>query len=130
MYSQQKFAWHSKQIDALRRGEVPKPVHVQLILSDLCNQSCVWCAYRSETGLSTELFKTATTINPNRKIETDKAKEILDDCFDMGVKAIQFTGGGEPTVHKDHLEIFSYAQTLQLETALVTNGIKLNSQNG
>ncbi len=44
----------------------------------------------------------------------------------MGVKAMQFTGGGEPTVHPDHLKIFQYAQNLGLETALVTNGLRLD----
>lgn len=124
-YSQLKPAWHLDRIEQLRQGKNPVPVHVQLILSDLCNQDCSFCAYRMSAGLSTELFKTETTHNPNRKIETEKASEILRDCAALGVKAIQFTGGGEPTVHRDHLQLFSLAQSLGLETALVTNGVKL-----
>jgi MoaA/NifB/PqqE/SkfB family radical SAM enzyme len=61
--------------------------------------------------------------NPNRRIPTAKALEILDDCASLGIRAIQFTGGGEPTVHPDHLLIFEYAQNMGLETALVTNGV-------
>lgn len=125
MYSQFKPLHHADRIDSLRGGFAPAPVHVQLILSDLCNQDCHFCAYRMSGGLSTELFGTEKTHNPNRKIPTDKALQILDDCAAMGVKAIQFTGGGEPTVHAQHLEIIHYAQSLGLETALVTNGVKL-----
>lgn len=77
-------------------------------------------------GLSTELFKTEKTHNPNRKIDTQKAKEIIEDCADLGVKAIQFTGGGEPTVHPDHLELIGLAQWYDIKTALVTNGVKLD----
>ncbi len=64
-------------------------------------------------------------VNPNRQIPKEKCFEILDDCATMGVKAIQFTGGGEPTAHKDHLAIFQHAQELGLETALVSNGVIL-----
>lgn len=125
-YSQLKPAWHVDRIETLRQGKNPVPVHVQLVLSDLCSQSCIFCAYRMPTGLSTDLFGTAETINPNRKIATEKAREIIRDCASLGVKAIQFTGGGEPTVHKDHLELFGLAQELGMETALVTNGVRLD----
>jgi MoaA/NifB/PqqE/SkfB family radical SAM enzyme len=128
-YSQLKPAFHLDRIVQLRQGKNPVPVHVQLILSDLCQQSCSWCAYRMDTGLSTELFWTETTHNPNRKIETSKAREILDDCASMGVKAIQFTGGGEPTVHPEHRELFAYAQDLGLDTSLVTNGVRLDVES-
>lgn len=124
-YSQMKPAWHLDRIQTLREGGNPVPVHVQLILSDLCNQSCAFCSYRMDTGLSTELFKTAETINPNRKIPTAKAAEIIEDCAALGVKAMQFTGGGEPTVHPDHLWLFGLAQERGLDTALVTNGVRL-----
>ncbi len=126
-YSQLKAAHHPERIDAFRRGTLPVPVHVQMILSDLCNQDCSFCAYRMSAGLSTELFATAETHNPNRKMPTDKAVEILNDCAQLGVRAVQFTGGGEPTVHKDHLRIFDHAQALGLDTALVTNGVKLDA---
>jgi MoaA/NifB/PqqE/SkfB family radical SAM enzyme len=125
LYSQLKPAWHPAALAVLRRGEIPRPIHVQLILSDLCNQDCHFCAYRMSAGLSSELFGTAETHNPNRKIPTTKALEIVEDCAELGVKAIQFTGGGEPTVHPDHLRIFGLAQELEMETALVTNGVKL-----
>lgn len=129
MYSQLKPAWHSDRIDALRRGEPIMPVHVHMVLSDLCNQDCSFCAYRMSAGLSHELFKTADTTNPNRKIPTEKALDVVAECSRIGVKAIQFTGGGEPTVHPDHLSIFRYAQEVGLKTALVTNGVKLDPRH-
>jgi MoaA/NifB/PqqE/SkfB family radical SAM enzyme len=127
LYSQNKVAWHVDRIQALRSGRVPTPVHVQLILSDLCNQDCGFCAYRTSSGLSGELFGTAETHNPNRKISTLKALEIIEDCAELGVQAIQFTGGGEPTVHPDHLEIFAAAQAVGMNTALVTNAVRLDA---
>jgi MoaA/NifB/PqqE/SkfB family radical SAM enzyme len=125
IYSQAKPLYHIDRVDALRQGVTPAPVHVQLILSDLCNQDCSFCAYRISSGLSTELFKTPETHNPNRRMDTQKAFEIITDCAEIGVRAIQFTGGGEPTVHKDWYKLILYAQKLGLETALVTNGVRM-----
>lgn len=126
MYSQLKPLWHLDRLVQLREGRRPAPVHVQLILSDLCNQDCSFCAYRMSAGLSTELFGTPETHNPNRRMRTEKALEIVEDCAAMGVRAIQFTGGGEPTVHPDHLLIMGRAQELGMQTGLVTNGVRLN----
>jgi len=126
-YSTIKAAWHIEKIARLREGLQIVPTHVQLIISDLCNQNCHFCAYRRDGGFSTEQFGEMIdgklVKNPNRRIPYDKACEILSDCHDMGVKAIQFTGGGEPTVHPQHREIFSHAQMLGLQTGLVTNGL-------
>lgn len=123
-YSSLKAAWHLDKIEALRLGRQVVPAQVQLILSDLCNQDCHFCAYRMSGGFSSEQFAGVDgEKNPNRMIPTVKAKEILDDCASLGVGAVQFTGGGEPTVHPDHLAIFEHAQYLGLDTALVTNGV-------
>ena len=133
MYSSSKIAWHSKEIEALKRGASIAPKHVQLIISDLCNQNCNFCAYRMDGGFSTEQFVEHTSKglvkNPNRMIPTEKCYEIIDSCVGMGVKAIQFTGGGEPSVHPDFNNILSHAQLKGLETALVTNGTRLPEEH-
>lgn len=124
-----KPAWHTERIEALRRGKNIVPTHLQLIISDLCNQNCHFCAYRMDGGFSTELFWDGENRNPKRFIPTMKAKEILQDFHDLGGGAVEFTGGGEPTVHKDHLEIIGFAQSLGLETGLVTNGVRLKDHD-
>lgn len=121
-----KPAWHLDKIAQLREHRDIIPTHVQLIISDLCNQDCHFCAYRMSGGFSTENFADEEgNKNPKRFMPTGKAMEILEDCADLGVKAIEFTGGGEPTVHPDHLDIIEYAQTLGLQTGLVTNGVRI-----
>lgn len=125
-FSNLKAAWHIDRIAKLRAKQDIAPTHVQLIISDLCNQDCGFCAYRMEGGFSTELFADSEgNKNPKRFIPTEKVKEILRDCSEMGVGAIEFTGGGEPTVHPDWEDILDFAQCLGLKTGLVTNGIRL-----
>lgn len=121
-----KAAWHLDKIAQLREGKDIVPTHLQLIISDLCNQDCHFCAYRMEGGFSTERFPDEQgNKNPKRFIPTKKALEILEDAAEMGVGAVEFTGGGEPTVHPDWEEIISFAQSQGMKTGLVTNGIRL-----
>lgn len=126
-YSDLKPAWHTGKIEALRAGEQIVPAQVQLILSDLCNQDCGFCAYRMSGYASNQHFGVLdkdgkVNNNPPRFIPFEKAAEIIRDCAAMGVQAIQFTGGGEPTVHPQHMELFRLALDSGLQCALVTNG--------
>lgn len=129
-YSDLKAAWHSDRIEQIRETGLICPTHVQLILSDLCNQDCHFCSYRMSNGFSSEQFVIhgedgSINHNPNRMIPFEKAQEILLDLSKAGVRAVQFTGGGEPTVHPHHLELFRMCLDLGMEAALVTNGIIL-----
>lgn len=122
-FSPLKAAWHIRRIQDLREEKDIVPTKVQLILSDLCDHDCHFCTHRMSGGFAAENFADASgNRNPNRRIPTAKALEILDDCAALGVEAIEFTGGGEPTIHPDCMAIIAHAQGLGLKTGLVTNG--------
>ena len=128
-YSSGKIFHHRDRIDQLKSGEQTVPLQVHLIISDLCNQDCSFCAYRMSGYTTNELFKVVhpesgeVNNNPNRKISYEKCLEILDDCAEMGVKAIQITGGGEPSVHPDHTKIYQAILDRGMEFGLVSNGV-------
>lgn len=137
-YSPLKAVRHLDIVQATRDGKPARPAHVQLILSDLCNQACHFCAYRDPHYSSSQLFyeikkgpgglrrdeeHPERNYNPNRMIAKDKALDILTDCAELGVSGVQFTGGGEPTVHPEFVELLLTAQTIGLSTSLVTNGV-------
>lgn len=133
VYSDLKALHHTDRLAQLRAGRQIAPLHVQLIISDLCSQSCNFCSYRWEGNVSNQLFHVlrpdgTKNHNPARFIPYAKITEVLDDCRDMGVRAVQFTGGGEPTVHPDHLAAFRYALDSGLELALVTHGVLLKPE--
>lgn len=121
-YTALKAAWHLDKIATLRMREQIVPAQIQLIISDLCNHDCGFCAYRMSGYPSNANFAENGNNNPNRMIPVEKCLEILEDARQMGVQAIQFTGGGEPTVHPDHMRIFEFALHLGFDCALVTNG--------
>ncbi len=108
----------------MQAGEPAAPVHVQMILSDLCNQNCHFCAYRDPSYTSSQLFHVEGNYNPNRMQPFEKVIEILDDCSRMGVRAIQLTGGGEPSVYPKFQEVVDAILERDMQWALVTNGVR------
>lgn len=137
-YSPLKAVRHLDIVQAAREGKPARPAHVQIILSDLCNQACNFCAYRDPSYTSSQMFyeikpsgaglrrdeeHPERNYNPNRMIPLEKLKEIIEDCATMGVSGIQFTGGGEPTVHPDFHRALNLAQYEGMATSLVTNGV-------
>jgi len=131
-YSPLKVIHHRDKLFDLKRGIQPNPAHVQLIISDLCNQDCSFCAYRMSGYASAQTFATNTklakigTNNPVRQIPYNKITEILNDCAVMGVGAIQLTGGGEPTVHPRFYQIVQAVLSRNMQLGLVTNGVLLH----
>jgi len=126
IYSESKLTWWW----ARERKLPDAPKQVQLILSDLCNQGCSFCAYRMDGYTSNELFVGNSPVDPNHRnnpirwIPTERALRLIDEFKEAGVLAVQFTGGGEPTVHPDHEAIFQKTLDLGLRASLVSNGVK------
>jgi len=128
IYSKLKVLHHWDKIDDLKNGKQPVPIAVRMVISDLCNHNCHFCTFRMEDSFTNKMFsvidpKTGDqNYNPSRFLSKDKIFEIIDDCAEMGVASIEFTGGGEPTVHPDHVEIFKKVNDAGLDFALITNG--------
>ncbi len=127
-YEGTKVLYHQDKILELRSGHQPVPVRAHLILSDLCNQNCSFCSYRMDGHPSNQMFKDGDNNNPKRLIDLDKAQEIIIDLADLGVKAIEFQGGGEPTVHPHLPDLMEMALTHGMDVALVTNGVLVNEK--
>ena len=87
------------------------------------------CAYRMSGYSSNQLFTVDSELasfghdNPKRMIEYPKIIEILNDCANMGVRAIQLTGGGEPSVHPRFVDVCDAVLDRGLDLGLVTNGV-------
>jgi MoaA/NifB/PqqE/SkfB family radical SAM enzyme len=129
LYRADKALFHADRLRVIQDRGQPYPVHVEVVLSDLCNQDCSFCAYRLEGYSSNELFNDPLATvprNPNRMLPADKVMQLLDDCKEMGVKAIQLTGGGEPTLHPAFDQVVRGVLDRGMSLAVVTNGTLLH----
>lgn len=120
-YSHLKAFRHPDVIEGIRL-QVPRRLpHVELILADLCQQHCRFCAYRLEGYASNQRF------DEKRMMPLGKAIEIVEDCQAIGVQAIQFTGGGEPTLHHGFGQVVREVLDRGMKFSLVSNGVRIDS---
>jgi MoaA/NifB/PqqE/SkfB family radical SAM enzyme len=109
-----KLLWHRDRIDQWLTSGTCVPVMIEFDLTNRCNLRCNFCTFEY--------------IKDRSDIDTDAALRAIDDFAEMGVKAINFTGGGEPTLHKDFLKIVQHAKARGLSIGLFTNGLALNEE--
>jgi len=121
-YNPYKIIHHPAKLKAFTDGELPVPGQMQIVISDKCNHNCPFCAYRMDGYTSSELMEY------DRTMPTEKVLEILTSAKEMGIKAVQFTGGGEPTIHPDADDIFQAALDMGLQCALITNGARITKR--
>lgn len=122
VYSPYKVVHHINHLQDLKAGIQTVPIQVQMVPSNVCNQRCSFCAYRMKGSLSSEDFINTQTM------DTEKVIECLDCFKSMGVRAVHYTGGGEPLVHGQITKIFKHTMDLGLDLALVTNGMAFSQE--
>jgi len=86
------------------------PILVEISPTGFCNASCPWCFFEHQK--STE------------KIDKDTLLRALDQMKDQGLKAVNWSGGGEPTLHPDFSEFVIYANKIGLKQGLFTNAYR------
>lgn len=88
----------------------PPPRFISIWISEICNLSCTYC------------FFSETNHDPERKfLETNSILKWLKEMKEFGAEALEFSGGGEPTVHKDFAHIFQESSEMGYELGLITH---------
>ena len=100
------------------RGALLDPRHTPPITLDVdtttaCNSRCPNCTF-PDTG---RMF-----------LDFDLYKRTIEEVSRLGVKAITFTGGGEPTLHPRFMEMIETAKAHGLEIGLITNGLAFSPE--
>ncbi len=122
LYSNLKFLRFREQLDALVDGTVAAPVHIRIKPINLCNHHCWYCAYRTDD------LKLGEDMDERDQIPSDKMFEIVGDVVAMGVKAVTFSGGGEPLLYKPLPEVIDRLAAGGVKVATLTNGSNLKGR--
>lgn len=67
-------------------------------------------------------------MNEKDSIPTDKMRQISDDLISMGVRAVTFSGGGEPLLYKSLPETIERLALGGVKVATLTNGANLRGR--
>jgi MoaA/NifB/PqqE/SkfB family radical SAM enzyme len=87
------------------------PVSVEIHPSTYCNHACPGCVYGTP-----KLSK-----NLKHNFDYDLFDKLLKDLKDLKVRGINFSGGGEPLIHKN-IEDMIKKTAKDFEVGLITNG--------
>jgi len=127
-YSPYKIAHHEEKIKQLKKGKMIAPTFAQVDLTNSCNLNCSFCSYKIGNYSSDHM----KDFNVRDRLDKNLIFNLLYDTkhkfFFNELKALEWTGGGEPCLHPDHKEIFNFAKDFSYEQALVTNGSLLDDE--
>lgn len=122
LYSALKFLRFTKQIEALVEGRLVAPVHVRIKPINRCNHHCWYCAYRTDD------LKLGEDMDESDVIPEAKMMEIVEDLIEMGIKAVTFSGGGEPLLYKPLPVVVETLAKAGIRVATLTNGTNLRGR--
>src|SRR6185436_2780554 len=117
-FSPLKLLNHRAKIEAMLGGGFVYPVSVELDLSNTCPHDCFFCSFGTSASHG---YRQQNWV----QFPTERALSLLEELAACGVRAVTFTGGGEPLVHKQAAAILEKAAAVGLEFGVVTNGFNL-----
>ena len=122
VYTKLKFLRFREQLDALENGHIAPPVHVRIKPMNPCDHDCWYCAYHVPELQLGKLMEMKDVI------PREKMMEIIEDIHSMGVKAVTFSGGGEPTIYPYLEESIIKLGEYGIKVASLTNGSNLKGK--
>jgi MoaA/NifB/PqqE/SkfB family radical SAM enzyme len=91
------------------------PVTAQIDLTNSCNLKCSFCQVHKKRDRKTH-------------IDFDLMQHMLEELKSIGgCKGIQYTGGGEPTVHPRFEDIVRITNSLGFKIGMTTNGVNIKN---
>ncbi len=94
---------YSKLISDTRLSEAPPfPRQVLVEVANICNHTCVFCAYPKMT-------------RPSRFIEPELFRRLMKDAYDLGAREIGLHGGSEPLTCKKLEEHVAFCREIGFE---------------
>lgn len=93
------------------------PEHVQIDLTNQCNNNCIACWCNSP-------LLEEKALPPEKKMQTlpwPIVKELIDELAQLGTREIHYSGGGEPFMHPQIMEILEHTKRKGLVCVVNTN---------
>jgi radical SAM protein with 4Fe4S-binding SPASM domain len=123
-----KMLHHLDRLAEWKQTGSTRPVMMEVNLTNICNQACRWCissySHISNPAMSAaekQEKKEAASGCVSKGIDFAHLCRFIEEARDFGMKAVTWSGGGEPTVHPGFAEIATFTSG-KLEQGLMTNG--------
>lgn len=123
-YTRMKIFHFKDKLDSLplEVDKIMSPIHIRIKPTNICNHNCRYCSYRKEgLQLGKDMIK-------RDFIPLKKMMEIIENIIDMKVKAVTFSGGGEPFCYPYLFDAAKKLSNSPVKFASLTNGSLLNGK--
>ncbi len=121
-YSNLKIFAHAEELNKIGRNERVAPIYIRIKPTNYCNHKCYYCSYADNAlGLR-------DSVNTQDQIPWEKMQDIISDISDMGVKAVTFSGGGEPLVYPHIVDTMKMVADAGIDLSIITNGQLLKDE--
>ncbi len=104
---------HTQENYSIRKEAQEFPMMCVLSFSYICNGKCPSCPYTNSD--------IRETYRDRPFISEDTFKIIADQCGENG-SWVRISGGGEPMLHPNAVELMEYAKKVGAKVGLITNG--------
>lgn len=105
-----KLIFHTEAVEDFVTNGLPTPITVQIAPTSRCNLNCEFCSNVNR--------------EKNQDLEFEQIKSMLINLD--GVRSIEITGGGDPTLYPQINELILWAHKARLRIGFITNGIALD----
>ncbi|MFH1318973.1 MAG: radical SAM protein [Candidatus Omnitrophota bacterium] len=124
LYTKMKVFHFKDKLDSLPKNidEIMPPIHIRIKPTNVCNHNCWYCAYKSKD------LQLGKDMVERDFIPRNKMLEIVEDISEMGVKAVTFSGGGEPFCYPYLYETVESLVKHNISFAALTNGSLLKGK--
>lgn len=121
-YSELKIFHHTECIDKFLRRERVAPIYVRIKPTNVCNQKCYYCGYANDRVFDDR------SVDSRESIPWEIMKNTLYEMKEIGVKAVTFSGGGEPLCYPYINETLQIVEDLGIDYSIITNGQALKGE--
>ena len=114
-----KLLQHADVLNSIQNEKKFKPITVQLCPCEICDSDCPFCSVAGRPLKSSMKF--------------EQIQQILSDFRDLGAKAVEITGGGNPMLYRDKIakkdinDIVNFASSLGYDIGIITNSHNLKT---
>lgn len=116
------FHYTEKLASLAKDAETTPPLHIRIKPTNVCCHRCRYCAYRSPD------LALGGGMDTRHTIPREKMLEIVEDVIAMGVRAVTFSGGGEPFCYAHLAETARRLAESPVRFAALTNGSRLEGE--
>jgi len=108
-----KLIHHPEVIEKIKKNQAA-PVSLQVGPTSRCNLNCSFCSNAKRTS--------------HEDLDPKQLVEVMTRLRNRGLKTVEWTGGGDPTMYKDINYVMESAHAIGLQQGMITNGVFLKKK--